>query len=90
MKKYVNAKEVLPEELIREIQKYVKGRHVYIPQTERQQWGDSTGIREEMERRNAEICRRYHGGLSVPELAKMYHLSEERVRGIIYNRNDGM
>lgn len=86
MKKYVNAKDVLPEELIEEIQKYVKGRHIYIPQTERQNWGTSTGIRDEMEQRNEEIVRKYHGGIAITELSKMFNLSEERIRGIIYER----
>lgn len=86
MKKYVNAKEVLPERLIKEIQKYVKGQHIYIPQTERQNWGTSTGIRDEMEKRNEDIFRKYHGGLTFADLAKIYNLSEERIRGIIYER----
>jgi len=86
MKKYVNAREVLPEALIKEIQKYVKGQHLYIPQTERQTWGQSTGIREEMEGRNAEIFRRYKSGVSMRQLAEQFSLSEDRVRGIIYDR----
>lgn len=86
MKKYVNAREVLPEALIMEIQKYVKGQHLYIPQTERQTWGQSTGIREEMEERNAEIFRRYKSGVSIWQLAEQFNLSEDRVRGIIYDR----
>ncbi|TMV43814.1 hypothetical protein FE783_34160 [Paenibacillus mesophilus] len=86
MGKYVNAKDVLPENLIKEIQKYVKGQHIYIPQTERQNWGTSTGIRNEMEQRNEEISRQYHGGLTIAELTKLYNLSEERIRSIIYDR----
>ncbi|CAM4083256.1 hypothetical protein L1N85_14970 [Paenibacillus alkaliterrae] len=86
MKKYVNAKEVLPDALIKEIQKYVKGQHIYIPQTERQSWGASTGIRDEMELRNEEIFQQYHGGLSIAELAEIFNLSEDRIRGIIYGK----
>lgn len=86
MKKYVNAKEILPASLIQEIQKYVKGKHIYIPQTERQEWGASTGIREDMEKRNSEIYRSYYGGMSISQLAETYSLSEERIRGIIYER----
>lgn len=86
MKKYVNAKDILPEKLIKEIQKYVKGQHIYIPQTERQNWGTSTGIREEMEQRNEDIARKYHGGLTITELSQMFNLSEERIRGILYER----
>lgn len=86
MKKYVNAREVLPESLIKEIQKYVKGQHIYIPQTERQTWGASTGIRKELEQRNEEIVRRYESGVSIAQLAQLFNLSEDRVRGIIYDR----
>ena len=84
MTKYVNAREVLPESLVKEIQKYVKGKHIYIPQTERQKWGASTGIRADMEQRNEEIFQKYYGGFSIADLAEFYMLSEERIRGIIY------
>ena len=86
MKKYVNAKQILPESLIQEIQKYVKGQHIYIPQTDRQEWGTSTGVRENMEQRNTEICRSYYGGISISQLAETYNISEERIRGIIYEK----
>lgn len=86
MKKYINAKEILPTELIQEIQKYVRGKHIYIPQTEREDWGTSTGIRGELEQRNEEIFRKYNEGYQLDELAEMFHLSEERIRGIIYDR----
>lgn len=86
MTKYTNARDVLPEALIKEIQKYVKGKHIYIPQTERQSWGAATGIRDEMDLRNEEICHRYYGGASIAELVDLFNLSEERIRGIIYER----
>lgn len=86
MKKYVNARDVLPEKLIKEVQKYVKGQHIYIPQTERKKWGTDTGIREELKKRNEKIFSLYNGGKSISQLADMYHLSEERVRGIIFER----
>lgn len=81
--KYINANEVLPKRLISEIQKYVKGRHIYIPQTNRQTWGSSTGIKAELLKRNQEIVSKYKQGLNVKSLSGMYNLSEERIRGII-------
>ncbi|CAG7600129.1 hypothetical protein PAESOLCIP111_00368 [Paenibacillus solanacearum] len=84
MKRYKNARDVLPESLIQEIQKYVRGEHLYIPQTERKGWGEKSGTRDEMERRNKEIYQKYMDGISMAELADMYHLSEERIRGIVY------
>jgi Mor family transcriptional regulator len=86
MKKYINARDVLPKELIEEIQKYVKGKHLYIPQTDRQSWGASTGIQDEFLIRNTEIRRLYNGGVAIKQLAIMFNLSEERIRGIVYER----
>lgn len=86
MKKYINARDVLPDNLIKEIQKYVKGQHIYIPQDGRKKWGSETGLREEMKKRNEEIFRLYSGGKNIASLAKMFHLSEERIRGIIYEK----
>ncbi len=51
-KKYVNAKDVLPEHLIQEIQKFVQGQHVYIPQVSRKPRGILSGIRVELDQRN--------------------------------------
>ncbi|NIK79515.1 Mor family transcriptional regulator [Paenibacillus castaneae] len=86
MKKYVNAKDILPEHLIKEIQKHVRGKHIYIPQTERQTWGEATGIREELNERNAEIVKKYKSGFTISQLVDLYSLSEDRVRRIIYDR----
>lgn len=84
MTRYKNARDVLPESLIREIQKYVRGEHLYIPQTERKRWGQQNGTRDEIERRNKDICQKHIDGISIAELAEIYHLSEERIRGILY------
>ncbi len=42
--KYRNASEVLPDELIKEIQKYTSGEAIYIPShQERKKWGSGSG-----------------------------------------------
>lgn len=84
MSKYVNANEVLPPDLVREIQKYVQGRQLYIPRVERRAWGTKSGIREELDQRNTEIVGCYRAGVGIPKLAEVYCLSEERIRAIIY------
>ena len=58
---YKNAREVLPEALLRQIWKYVEGENIYIPkrQESRAAWGSHTGAREEYEARNEQIRRRY-------------------------------
>lgn len=84
MSRYKNAKDVLPDHLVREIQKYVRGQHLYIPQTVRTGWGEQTGIKDELERRNKEIAQKFVDGIGIPRLADMYHLSEDRIRAIVY------
>jgi hypothetical protein len=39
---YVKAEAILPNSLLREIQKYIQGEYVYIPSenTTRKKWGD--------------------------------------------------
>ncbi|ULL16589.1 hypothetical protein DVH26_20360 [Paenibacillus sp. H1-7] len=86
MEKYVNAQNVLPEELVKEIQKYVNGKYVYIPQTTRKEWGCSTGIREELTTRNNDIFQKYTEGVKISQLAEIYSLSEDRIKSIIYER----
>jgi len=41
---YIKAEEILPEELIRQIQKYVDGVYIYIPRKPdtRHKWGQET------------------------------------------------
>ena len=41
--KYENGKELFPEKLVRQIQKYAPGKLVYIPSPENKDWGESTG-----------------------------------------------
>lgn len=43
--KYVNADTIFPEELLKEIQKYIHGRMVYVPTPEKlhKKWGEKSG-----------------------------------------------
>ena len=83
---YVNAEEVLPEDLIREIQKYVDGKVLYIPRKIENfvSWGEKNGTRDRLATRNKEIVCRFYSGKSIVELGKMYFLSEKRIQGIIH------
>ena len=43
--KYLNAAEVLPEELIREIQKHISGNLIYVPNAVTpKKWGEKSPI----------------------------------------------
>lgn len=83
---YKNAKDIFPPELLREIQNYVQGERIYIPQLEnvRTTWGEKSGSREEITFRNKEILKKYKEGLTMEELAEVFCLSSESIRKVVY------
>jgi len=85
--KYRNASEILPDRLLREIQKYTSGEAIYIPQvTERQKWGEGSGARRYYDERNQKICEQHEAGASMEEIADIFNLSIETIRKILYRR----
>lgn len=86
--KYINATTILPELLIAELQKYVQAGYIYIPakDEQRKSWGELSGYRRELEKRNEEIIAKYEQGTSMEELADYYCLSIYAIRKIIYQR----
>lgn len=85
--KYVNAKAVLPEKLVKELQGYIQGGYLYVPADPGRQkkgWGELTGYRRELQLRNQKIIDAYRGGWSAEELAEEYNLSVHAIRKIIY------
>ena len=82
---YKNGKELLPPQLLAELQKYVQGELVYIPRKgdKRAGWGSVNGTRLQMESRNMEIRKLYDEGKTVCELVNHFHLSEDSIRKII-------
>ncbi len=82
--KYKNAKDVLPEHLLLEIQKYIQGDLVYIPKTcERAEWGSKTGYREQINNRNLKIITMYKNGRSMEDIASEFFLSIESIKKIL-------
>lgn len=44
--KYKNAQDILPDHLLRELQQYVSGETLYVPNVrEKKPWGESSGAR---------------------------------------------
>ena len=87
--KYVNAKEILPSEVLLQVQKYAAGKLLYIPiNGNRVAWGALTGSRLELHNRNNNICNEYRAGANVDELADKYCLTAESIRKIIYSPID--
>lgn len=84
---YIKAEEVLPKELIRQIQEYADGVYIYIPRKpgKRYAWGEKTNYKAELQVRNQHIRNDYVAGTSVTALSDKYHLSEKSIRRILHN-----
>lgn len=84
---YVQALEILPEELIEEIQQYVDGQVIYIPKVKsnRRKWGETTESKAYYRKRNSEIYNSYLNGVTISELSEQYFLTPKSIRRIIRN-----
>lgn len=82
---YINAEEILPEELIRRIQEYADGVYIYIPRKPgtRHAWGQKTDYKAELKARNDRIRNDHAAGESITALSRKYHLSEKSIRRIL-------
>jgi len=82
---YIKAKDILPEELIRQIQEYADGVYIYIPRKPgtRHAWGQQTDYKAELKARNERIRNDHAAGVAVLELSRLYHLSEKSIRRIL-------
>lgn len=84
---YLNASHVLPDELLREVQKYAAGENLYIPKKEeKKNWGEGSGARAYYRQRNGEIREAYDRKVSIDELAAQYWLSIESIKKIVYRK----
>jgi len=86
--RYLNAKDVLPPELLAEIQEYAAGTILYIPKQEekRTRWGELSGVKEQLHKRNRAIFDHHKNGVSVDKLMDEFCLSEASIRKIIYTK----
>lgn len=82
--KYKNAKNILPEELINQIQQYIQGDIIYIPiQRDKISWCEKNGAKNAIQSRNNEIFEPYNKGYSLKEIQDIFNLSESSIRKII-------
>lgn len=79
---YINAKSVLPKEMIEEIQKYVNGVNLYIPKLPETN-SICSSYKLELNRRNREICELFLQGEKVSQLAAKYYLSDKSIYRIL-------
>ncbi len=84
--KYINAADVLPEKLLKELQTYVKGDLLYVPcDLVQKGWGEKSGSRSYYLKRNSEIKKKYREGNSISQISDLYGLAFDTVKKIIYS-----
>ena len=83
--RYQKAEDILPADLLTEVQKYADGVYLYIPRRadHRKSWGNSTRYREELELRNESIRHLRREGLTAQELAERFHLSVKTIQRVL-------
>jgi len=79
--KYINAAEILPEKLLKEIQTYMDGGVLYIPKSSAKKgWGSVSGSRKFYQKRNKEIQFLFENGYSIETLSKQYGLAHSTLK----------
>lgn len=83
--RYLKAEDVLPAELLAQVQRYADSVYLYIPRRadHRQNWGSSTRYREELQQRNESIRLLHREGLDTQELAERFHLSVKTIQRVL-------
>lgn len=87
---YKNARDVLPDRLLKELQQYVSGETIYIPRSDtgvRKNWGENSGARMYYKTRNTEIRTKFKEGVKMEALADEYGLSMDMIRKILYQQS---
>lgn len=86
--KYINAKDLLPDALVKELQRYIQGTYLYVPadQAQQRRWGEVSGYRQELQQRNRQIVEAFRNGTSMEALAEKHFLSVSAIRKIIYQK----
>lgn len=82
---YIKAADVLPLEIIEQVQQYISGEILYIPKKKNDKcsWGEKTSTKRELAKRNARIYFEYCSGTSITQLANKYYLVEKSIQRII-------
>lgn len=83
--KYQKAQNILPQDVIELIQEYIDGGYLYIPKKDdnKKAWGEKSGTKDSLKKRNMEIFNKYNQGMSIKELYEQYYLTEHSIRRII-------
>ena len=84
---HINARDLLPDGLVKELQRYIQGGYLYVPIDPAQQkhWGEASGYRQELQQRNRQIVEEFRNGISMEAGGKILpvHIA---IRKIIYQK----
>lgn len=84
---YKNAAELLPPDLLRDLQEYFSGGIIYVPKTtEKARWGELSGTRRDIDVRNTKIRKMFKSGMNITDLSGRFYLSEETIKKIVYTK----
>lgn len=86
---YENAADILPEDLLKQVQKFAAGKLIYVPETlAKRSWGETSGYKHYLEERNQEIKDKFTKGATIETLADDYTLSVESIKKIVYSKSE--
>ena len=81
---YQNSIDLLPKELIEQVQEYIDGKVIYIP---KKQEGENTNTKQVLASRNSQICINFQNGMSIKQLSEKYFLTEKSIQRILKQQN---
>lgn len=86
---YENAADILPEDLLKKVQKFASGKLLYIPEAKtKSSWGEASGYKQYLADRNSEIKTAFLSGRTIEHLADEYNLSVESIKKIVYSKSN--
>ncbi len=86
---YENAANILPEDLLKRVQKFAAGKLIYVPETiGKRSWGETSGYKQYLTERNKEINDKFISGSTIENLVDEYNLSAESIKKIVYSKSE--
>ena len=86
---YENATDILPEDLLKRVQKFAAGKLIYVPETiGKRSWGEISGYKRYIAERNQEIKEKFISGSTIEKLADEYNISDESIKKIVYSKSE--
>jgi RimJ/RimL family protein N-acetyltransferase len=86
--KYRNAIELLPPQLLQELQRYAQGETLYVPRIKRKSWGEGTGAKTFFSERNENIRKQCSLGENLENLSEEYVISEDALKKVVYKKGE--